>query len=261
MKESSKAVIRKDIKSIVYDKNILYGMIIAPLIIMILLPAALLFAAKYAPDTINGVNIMRKHLTIMKNLSDSQFIIETGINYMFPILFILIPIMASSMIAGSSFVVEKEKKTLETLLYTPIDLKELFSAKVIGVFIPSYAVSIITFIAFLLVTDIEGWALFGKIMLPNVRWGILLLWLTPVVLLFGIFFMVMVSAKAKSFQEAQQMCGFIVMPVLFLIVGQAFGVIIINNIAMIVSGIVIFAADFFLIKSAARKFVPEKLMK
>lgn len=41
---------------------------------------------------------------------------------------LMIPVMASSVMAASSFVGEKEKHTLETLLYSPLSLKQLFQS-------------------------------------------------------------------------------------------------------------------------------------
>ena len=46
--------------------------------------------------------------------------------------------MISSVVAASSFVGEKERKTLESLLYTPIDIASLFWGKLLSAFIPAY---------------------------------------------------------------------------------------------------------------------------
>ena len=42
------------------------------------------------------------------------------LNYILPVFFLMIPIMTASIMAASSFVGEKEKHTLETLLYCPL---------------------------------------------------------------------------------------------------------------------------------------------
>jgi ABC-type Na+ efflux pump, permease component len=71
----------------------------------------------------------------------AQLLIKVTINFMFPSYFLIIPIMCSGVIGASSFVGEKEHKTLESLLYTPISMEQLLRAKILGVFVPSYIVS------------------------------------------------------------------------------------------------------------------------
>ncbi len=75
---------------------------------------------------------------------------------MFPSYFLIIPIMCSGVIGASSFVGEKEHKTLESLLYTPISMEQLLRAKILGVFVPSYIVTLISFIVFGIIFNVGG---------------------------------------------------------------------------------------------------------
>jgi ABC-type Na+ efflux pump permease subunit len=50
--------------------------------------------------------------------------------------------MCSGVIGASSFVGEKEHKTMESLLYTPISMERLLRAKILGVFVPSYIITL-----------------------------------------------------------------------------------------------------------------------
>lgn len=130
MKEVQKALIYKDIKEITSSKQTLIPMIVVPLIIMVALPLALMIAARYGEGSLNGMDEMIKNIKgrfIYEN--EAQLIIELAVNYMFPNLFLLIPIMASSIIAASSFVGEKERKTMESLLYTPMSVKQLLQRR------------------------------------------------------------------------------------------------------------------------------------
>ena len=67
----------------------------------------------------------------------------------------MIPVMASSVMAASSFVGEKEKHTLETLLYSPLSIKQLFQSKILAGFSVGMMVSYISFAAMMLVLEIE----------------------------------------------------------------------------------------------------------
>lgn len=261
MKTSQKALIYKDIKEITGDKQVLLPMIMVPLIMMIILPSVLMIGAKYGVSGINGMDLMIERFSNMLTFKDkSQFIVELGVNYMFPALFLLIPVMSSCIIGASSFVGEKERKTIETLLYTPMSVRELFISKVIGTAIPAYAVALVSVAAFGIVVNIGGWFYFEKLIFPNLKWIILIIWVTPAVTLLGISFMVIVSAKAHTFQEAQQMSVLIILPVIMLMIGQITGLFLLNSLVLVILGAAVYIIDYILIGNAADKFVPEKLL-
>lgn len=261
MKASQKAMIYKDIKEITGDKQVLLPMLIVPLLMMIVLPAGLMIGARFGVTGINGMDLMMKRFSsFLPYKNQSQFIVELGVNYMFPVLFLLIPVMASCIIGASSFIVEKEKKTIETLLYTPMTIRELFVSKVLGTLVPSYAVALISALFFGIIVNVGGWFYFEKLIFPNVKWIILIIWVAPAATLLGISFMVLISAKAHTFQEAQQMSGLIVLPLIMLLIGQMTGLFMLNSLVMIILGAALYIIDIILIKNAVNKFIPEKLL-
>ncbi|MDF2881418.1 MAG: transporter permease protein [Clostridiaceae bacterium] len=261
MKASQKAMIYKDIKEITGDKQVLLPMLIVPLIMMMVLPAGLMIGARYGVTGINGMDLMMKRFSnLLHYENQSQFIVELGVNYMFPILFLLIPIMTSCIIGASSFVVEKEKKTIETLLYTPMTIKDLFISKVLGTLVPAYAVALISALFFGIIVNTGGLFYFGKLIFPNIKWIILIIWVAPAATLLGISFMVLISAKVHTFQEAQQMSVFIVLPVIMLLIGQMTGLLLLNSVVMIILGAALYIIDLILIRSAVNRFTPEKLL-
>ena len=175
-------------------------------------------------------------------------------------MFLLIPVMCASIMGASSFVGEKEHKTLESLMYTPLSLRELFVAKVAGTVLVSYLTALVTVIAFGIVVDIGGLVYFGHLIFPNLKWLILIFWVTPGVTVLGVAFMVRVSAKANTFQDAQQMAAFVVLPILLLVGGQATGLFLLDEPILLGVGLLIAVIDFFLLRGASRGYVPEKLL-
>ena len=67
--------------------------------------------------------------------------------------FLLIPVMASSVIAFDSFPGEKERITIEALLATPLTDEELLFGKMLASFVPAMAVTILFIIAYTVVVD------------------------------------------------------------------------------------------------------------
>lgn len=88
------------------------------------------------------------------------------LNYILPVFFLVIPIMTASIMAASAFVGEKERHTLETLLYCPLTLKQIFRAKVWASFLLSMLVSLITFVAMFLVIETELFSLWADYYFP-----------------------------------------------------------------------------------------------
>ncbi|WP_246615463.1 ATP-binding cassette domain-containing protein [Clostridium thailandense] len=155
---------------------------------------------------------------------------------------------------------EKEHKTMESLLYTPISMEQLLRAKILGVFVPSYIITLVSFIAFGIIFNIGGFIYFGGLIFPDIKWLITIFWICPVINLLSLVFTVMVSAKSETFQEAQQVSGLLVIPVILILVGQMTGVLLISKVMMFIGGGVLLILDYVLIKRISSKFIPEKLI-
>lgn len=193
-------------------------------------------------------------------MKPAEAILRPAVDTMFPTLFLLIPVMAASVLAGSTFVGERERHTLESILYAPITARELFVAKVVGAVVPGCAVTLASVLAFGVVVDAGSWALAGVLLFPTVKWALVVLWLAPAVALLALTLMVLVSARAQTFQEAQQFSVLVVLPIILLVIGQATGVMILGTTTLAVAGAVVFALDAFLVRLAAGRFTAERLL-
>ena len=178
-----------------------------------------------------------------------------------PIFFLLIPVMTSSITAASSFVGEKEKRTLETLLYCPLTLRQIFIAKVFASFSLSMLVSFLSFLGMAAVLEIELVCLTGSILLPSISWVLILFLVGPSISLIAVTLIVRGSAKAQTVEESQQSAVFLVLPIILLIVGQFTGVMLVNAWLLLGIGAVSVALDFVLLGRAAKRFDYELLLK
>lgn len=264
MNRSEKTLIYKDISEITNSRRVIMPMTIVPIILTVIIPLAILIGASFIG---NDSSMFTKMAPLLKKLpseyttyTPAQLLIKVMINFMFPSYFLIIPIMCSGVIGASSFVGEKEHKTLESLLYTPISMEQLLRAKILGVFVPSYIVTLISFIAFGIIFNVGGFIYFGGLIFPDIKWLIIILWISPAINLLSLIFTVMVSAKSETFQEAQQVSGFLVIPVILVLVAQMTGVLLINNLVMLIAGGILFILDYILIKRISSKFIPEKLI-
>lgn len=264
MNQNEMALIKKDIREIVNSKLVIVPMIVVPIVLTVIIPIALLLGVYLIKDPASIINdfggLIDKLPVAYVALSPEQLVIRIGLDFIFPSYFLIIPIMCSGIIGASSFVGEKEHKTLESLLYTPISMQQLLRAKILGVFIPSYLITLVSFIAFGIVMNIAGVQFFGKLIFPDWTWLIIIALISPAMNLLSLTFTVMVSARSKTFQEAQQISGILVLPIILLIIGQVTGVLMLSNLIMLIAGFAILLLDWYLIKRISSTFVPEKII-
>ena len=107
-------------------------MLMVPLALTIVLPSIIVFITVLVPEATSDFQKLLDMLPVTAGeYNQEQMILGLVLNKIMPAFFLLIPVMASSVMAASSFVGEKEKHTLETLLYSPLSLKQLFQSKIV----------------------------------------------------------------------------------------------------------------------------------
>lgn len=265
MNSNEKALINKDVREITSAKRVILPMTLVPLLLIVIMPIGMLIGAHFMSMDSSMFTkmdpLLKKLPAVYASYTPAQLLIKIAINLFFPSYFLIIPIMCSGILGASSFVGEKEHKTLETLLYTPLSMEQLLRAKILGVFVPSYIITLVSAILFGIISNVGGFLYFDGFIFPDLQWIIIILWISPALNLLSLIFTVMVSAKSETFQEAQQVSGILVIPVVLVLVSQMTGLLLISNLAMFIAGGVILILDYILINRIASTFIPEKLIK
>ena len=260
------ALIKKDIRGITSNKQIFAVLLIVPLVLTIVLPSIFVIVLTQAPDAASDFQKLLDMLPAPNGeYSQQQRILGLILNNIMPPFFLIIPIMASSVMAASSFVGEKEKHTLDcllyTLLYSPLSLRQLFQSKILAGLSVGMMISYISFAAMLLVVEMEVFFLTGNLLLPAASWLAIMLLIAPAISLVAIAVTVRSSAKAQTIEEAQQRAVFLIFPILALLIGQFTGIILISAELLWGVGIVLAVLAILLVKGAAGNFTYEKLLK
>ena len=261
MRDSMMALIKKDFRGVTTNKHLFTGLLVVPLVLTIILPSVFVFLIYFNPNDPD----IQKLLELLPQSAqyDSLELTVAGmiLNFILPVFFLIIPIMTASIMAASSFVGGKEKHTLETLLYCPMSVKRIFRSKVAASFILSMTVSLISFLAMILVLEFETFFLMGNLLLPSVNWLIILLIVSPAVSLIAVTLIVRVSAKAQSVEESQQSAVFLIIPLILLIAGQFTGVLLLNKWILLGIGAVCALLAWLLLKKCMGRFTYEMLLK
>lgn len=230
-------VFKKDWLEIKRNWQVLMPIVILPLIFAVLFPVIVtLIPSMSSMQNAGNSNFDALipglpgdvQLLIMQ-MTPEQIIIYILVLYFFAPFFLIIPIMASSVIGSDSFAGERERKTIEALLATPISDSELFLGKILVSFIPAMIITIISFGIYTVVVDVLTFGLFnGMILLPNLIWLIMIFGVAPTIALCSIGLTVIISAKVKGFKEAQQISVVLLLPVLGLVFAQVSGLMVLG---------------------------------
>lgn len=258
-RQAIRALVRKDIRSVTASVQLWLPMLIVPLIIGIIMPSALLWAAsRMELRSLGNISFLLESLDALTHggqipqlasmPTDNHRIVYYLAMYMFAPLFLIIPVMASSILTANSFAGEKERKTLEGLLFTPISMNTLFKGKVLAALIPSLLLSWVTFLIYGIIANILMYPMFGTLMFPNLNWIILVVWVVPACSLMVILLNVLISAKVRGFQEAYQLGGLIVLPLIALVAGQASGMLLIGPWMLLMIGAVLLLISLVLLR-------------
>ncbi len=263
-----RAIVRKDLLTLAQNKGVWLPIAIVPLILIVIMPAAMLLAPAYLTfpgSTMSQMasfikNMPAAMLAQVAGMSETQTFSYLFVVYFFAPFFLIIPMMTSSVIAADSFAGEKERKTLEALLYTPATDMELFVGKALSAWTPAVLVSFGSFILYTIVVNAAGYPTLGRLFFPTAMWLVLILWVVPAAAGLGIGVMVLVSAKVKSFQEANQLGGMVVLPILLLVFGQVGGVLYFSLPVALLIGAILWVADIVLIRFAVKTFARGELI-
>jgi ABC-2 type transport system permease protein len=153
---------------------------------------------------------------------DPEGAIQAWIFQQFLVLLVLTPVAGSMSVAAYTVIGEKQARTLEPLLATPITTFELLAAKILGALLPAIALTFASFVLYFI----------GIVLLahPGVSWILLtprslavLFLLGPLAALAALQLAVCVSSRVNDARSAQQIGALIILPIAGLLVAQLTG--------------------------------------
>ena len=263
-----RAIAFKDIGQVLRNKTVWLPMILLPLILQVILPLVMTLLPTFVPseeldmdEVMSLMQVMPGELRgVLEGMSEGQAWVMISSNYMFAPMFLIVPLMVASIIAADGFVGERERRTMEALLYSPVSDQDLFIAKLLAAWVPAVVVSWGAFIVNALVVNIAGYGIMGRIFFPQPMWWGMLFWLGPGLSLTSLGVTVLISAKAKTFMQAQQMSGMLVLPVVLLMVGQMSGLLFIDSRFVWLLGIPVWIVGIWLVWVGAHSFKRSELI-
>lgn len=264
-------IARKDWIEAFQNKSVVAPMLIVPFIFIVLMPLSVILLPNLVPGTQQALLQDPDLAVFFEKLPPQLSMFTTGLDamqtgivmlvgIMFAPFFLILPVMFSTTIAAESFAGERERKTIEALLYTAASDTELFLGKVMASAIPSLGITWASFIVYILVVNLSSYLTMQWVWFPLTPWYALIFWVSPALALLGIAFTVLISARNPTFMGAYQTSASLVVLVVALLAGQISGVMYLTVGVSLAIGAVIWVVAGVMTALSIKTFNRQKLL-
>jgi ABC-2 type transport system permease protein len=205
------AVVTKEARDLLANR-LLLAAVVFPALVFASIPTAIVAFIEINELDPTQMGQIEQYLTQFPDLDPKRaaqgFIVLNFMAY-----FLLIPAMVPMAIATQSVIGEKTSRALEPQLATPMEVSELIIGKAIASATPAI---LATWAVYLLYGFVNG-AITEPVMTQlifNDVWRVAMLSLVPLICLLSVLLGILVSSRVNDARTAQQIGGFIVIPVI-----------------------------------------------
>jgi ABC-2 type transport system permease protein len=213
------AVVVKEARDLLSNR-LLLGAVVFPALIFAAIPTgivAFIEVNELDPDQLGEIG---EYLALFPNLppklAAQGFIVLNFMAY-----FLLIPAMVPMAIATQSVIGEKTSRALEPQLATPMEVSELIVGKAIAAAAPAVVATWSVFVLYGLVNGAIAEPVLTELIF-NQEWRVAMVSLVPLICLLSVLLGIIVSSRVTDARAAQQIGGFIVIPVIGIAVAGFF---------------------------------------
>ena len=252
------AIVRKDLRVVRRSRALMTPLIVLPVLLMIVFPVVFTFLPRMIGGAREAFTEMYQNLPDPVKQQFGEFTEASWIHIvhtqMLAPLMLLVPFMVANVIAADGFAGERERKTLEPLLYTPATDAELFVAKLLAAWIPAVIIAFVGAFVYAVIVNIVAWPVMHRVFFPNPTWVVIVLWMSPAFAALGLAGMLLVSLRVRGMQEATQLGGLFVLPVIALVVGEVRGAILLGPWMALLTGLLVWAIAGVLLAFGVKRF-------
>lgn len=258
------AVVRRDLTVALGSKAVVLPAVIVPLVLLVLLPAGVGIAAGMVD--MSGAGDLAPLLdalpqTTLAALPDdpAQQAAVVAVTHLLAPMVLLVPVMFAAVIAADGIAGEKERGTLEGLLLTPLSSRELAVAKLLSAWVPAVLVGIAGSVLYAVVANLSVGTQVGRLVLPTWEFAVMALWVGPTLAAAALGAVLLVSARVSTTQEAFQLGGLVVLPVIIMLGSQATGAVLLSVWLLAATGLLGLLIAVALLRLASRSLSRTRL--
>jgi ABC-2 type transport system permease protein len=227
------AVVRRDLTVVLGSKAVVLPALIVPAVLLIGLPAL----AGLAPQVVDAATAgdLDALLALLPPDVVADLAADPGlraaellVTHLFAPMVLLVPVMFAAVIAADAVAGERERGTLEGMLLTPLSDRELVTAKLLAAWLPAAVLGIAGAVLYAVVANLSVGTQVGRLILPTAPFATMAFVVGPAFAAAALAAVLLTSVRARSTQEAFQLGGVVVLPVIALVVSQAVGVLLLS---------------------------------
>ncbi|HEY7333200.1 MAG TPA: ABC transporter permease subunit [Candidatus Limnocylindria bacterium] len=203
------------------SNRLLIGAVVFPAVIFAAIPTGLVAFIEHSELNTDQIGTIRDYLEnfpgVPEKLAIQGFIVSNFMAY-----FLIIPAMVPMAIATQSVIGEKVGRSLEPQLATPLEVPELLAGKALAAAIPAVTATWVVYVAYGFVNGAIADPRLTTFIFIDV-WRVAMVTLVPMICLFSVLMGIVVSSRVGDPRTAQQIGGFVVIPIIVIAVAQFFG--------------------------------------
>lgn len=252
------AVYRKDLLDLLKNRGLVWSMLALPVVILIA-PLGVVWAYLRNPNDPN-LKIIALYYDSGVDLGNvPRFLVDKVLADWF-VIYLVMPVFVPILISSHAVAGEKEKRTLEPLLASPVTPLELVIGKSLASLVPAVIICALAFALLCVGVDLVAWPKVHELVLPNQMWLFGVFVIAPLFAFFGNGVAVLISARVGDSRMAQQLAGLMVLPLMGLAAGQFGGWLTAGTGYYALIGAVVLVLDVAIILAARRLFDRDRLM-
>lgn len=257
------AVIENEWAQLLRNKIVIFTTLAPPLLLVMLALAVLLLStfvdANLAKVSGPAAALLSGQSSALKNLNGADSL-RAALLSPFLVLFQIIPLVVPITIASYSIVGEKQSRSLEALLATPIRTWELLLGKSLAAAIPGVLAAWYSYLIFALAARaaVSDSVFLDVVLSPT--WLLSMLVLAPLFTLLAVSLGLLISSKVKDQQSAQQLGSLVILPLVAALVGQITGAVEVNVSLVLSTALGMLLLDAFLLVFTVQLFGRENIL-
>jgi len=261
-----KAIVKKDLREMFKSKYILSAVIGMPILFAIFIPLSTLYPlVAINPSDFEGEEELPVFFSdlmsqVVPNWDDAgahgQLLILMA--YLMFIMVLLIPIILPAVTASETIVGEKERKTMEALLASPISETELVTGKILSSFIPSVLGTAFAALTYGIITNILIYPYVNALLFLDILSIVFLFAIAPLLSILSVELMILISSRVTSVRDAYQLGSLVVLPLIMIVIGLVVTYLLISVLALMASVAILLILCAIFFKIATNMFDRER---
>jgi len=191
----------KDFLDLRKNRGLLASMAALPAMLVVV-PAGVVWAYAHRPEDPNLAVIARYYEATVSGADAVRFLIDKVLVDWFAV-YLIMPVFVPILVSSFAIAGEKERRTLEPLLASPVTGLEILVGKSLASLVPALAICVVAFGALCVTVNVAAKA----IVLPTPMWVFGVFVIAPLFAFFGNGVAVLISARVGDSRLAQQLAA------------------------------------------------------